>query len=239
MSPAAPGGQPVVSQASMSVRPPQITAGNQYGPDGQPPYPPAAPSGGWPGYQQPAPGQAGWQGYPQQPGYQPPSAYQQQQAALGMTPAAAPARQAALLALPLLLALVGGLVGVVLGALAWAFFLQFTKTNFFFLGALPGLIVGFGVLIGSGFQRRSVLLAVLGAVLGLVSFILALYFRLSLLLADDLSEGTNLFALPIGDFFDTLKIYLQDNPLNYVNFALVPLFAAITAFNGGGRYRRR
>jgi hypothetical protein len=157
---------------------------------------------------------------------------------MGMPPAA-PAGQTALLALPLVLALVGGLVGVVLGALAWAFFLQFTKTNFFFLGVLPGLIVGFGVLLGSGWQRRQILLALLAAVLGLLSFGLGLYFRVSLLVAGVLGEGTNLFALPFGDFFDVVKLYLQDNPINYINFALVPLFAAIAAFNGGGRTRRR
>jgi len=141
--------------------------------------------------------------------------------------------------LPLALALVGGLVGMVVGALAWAFFLQFTKTNFFFLGALPGLIVGFGVLIGSGGQRRNLLLALLAGALGLFAFFLALYFRLSLIFADVLGEGTNLFALPLGDYFDALKLYLQDNPINYINFALAPLFAALTAFNGGGRWSRR
>ncbi|HEU5367723.1 MAG TPA: hypothetical protein VFU69_04645 [Ktedonobacterales bacterium] len=225
-----PGGQPVVSQASMSVRSPQSTS-SQY------PYPPAGQAGGWQG-QPSAPGQGGWPGYPPQPSYQPPSAYQQQQAAMGMPPAA-PAGQAAVLALPLVLALVGGLVGMVVGALAWAFFLQLTKTNFFLLGVLPGLAVGFGVLIGSGGQRRNLLLALLAGVLGLFAFFLALYFRLGLIYANVFGEGSNVFALPVGDYFDALKLYLQDNPINYINFALVPLFAALSAFNGGGRRSRR
>lgn len=230
-SPAAPGGQPVVSQASMSVRPPQVAAGNQYVPGGQYAYPPAAQSGGWQGYQQPAPGQGGWQGYPQ------PSAYQQQQAALGMPPSAAASRQpAGLDPTGLVLGLAGGTAGAVIGALAWAFFLQLTKTNFWLLGVVLGFAVGFGVLLGARGQRH-IVLALLAGVLGLVCFFLALYFRLSLAYADFNGEGTNLFALPFADFFDTLKLYLQDNPINYINFVLVPLIAAGTAFNN--RVQRR
>jgi hypothetical protein len=47
----------------MSVRSPQ-SAGNQYAPGGQYPYPPANQPGGWQA-QQPTPGQGGWQGYQQ------------------------------------------------------------------------------------------------------------------------------------------------------------------------------
>ncbi len=217
-----PGGQPVVSQASVSVRSPQPAAG-------QPP---------WPG-QPPMPGQGGWQGY-QQPGYQ--QGYQQPmpgQMYQGMQPAGptfTPAQGAATgtLALMLGLPLVSGGIAAVIGAIIWAFILQATKTNFTFLALGLGLLVGFGVLLGA-FGRRHALLALLAAVLGLLSFVLALYFRLSLAVADALGGGTDLFALPFGDFFDVVKLYLQDNPINYIYFVLVPLIAAGTTFRGRRR----
>jgi hypothetical protein len=192
------------------------------------PYPPAGQASGWQGYQPPGYQQQGYQ----QPGYQPPSAYQQQQAYLG-TPPASPAigQQGGLDPMGLVLGLAGGLVGGIVGAIIWAFFLQLTKTNFTFLALGLGFLVGLGVLLGARGQRH-IVLAVLAGVLGLLSFFLALYFRLSLALADILGEGNSLFALPFGDFFDVLKLYLQDNAINYLYFVLVPLIAAGTAFGG-------
>jgi hypothetical protein len=233
----------------MSVRPPQPAAGSGSAPGGQYPYPPAGQAGGWQGQPQ-QPGQGGWPGYPPQPGYQqpgypppsgyqPPSAYQQQQAATGMPPVtAAGGQKVGLDPTALVLGLAGGIVGAVIGALAWAFFLQLTKTNFFLLGAVPGFTVGLGVLLGARAQRH-IMFALLGGVLGLLAFFLALYFRLGLIYADVFGEGSNVFALPLGDYFDAMKLYLQDNPINYINFALVPLIAAGIAMNGLNRSRRR
>jgi hypothetical protein len=227
----------------MSVRSPQPTA-NGYAAGAQNPYPQAGQPGAWQG-QQPVPSQGHWQGYPQQspgyqqPGYQGPSAYQQQQAYMGATPAAPGAKQqVALNPLALLLGLVGGGVAAMIGALAWAFFLELTKTNFYLSGVLLGLLVGACVALGARGQNRF-MLAVIGAVLGLLSFFLALYFRLSLGTADLLNEGTNLFALPFSDFFNVLKLYLQDNPINYANFVAIPVIAALTAFNNTLTRRQR
>jgi hypothetical protein len=206
--------------------------------------PPSAPGQGAWQNPQPAPGQGNWQGYPQpapgypQSGYQGPSAYQQQQAARGAAPAApALKQQAPLNPMALLLGLVGGVVAAVIGALAWAFFLQLTKTNFYLSGVLLGILVGVGIALGARGQNRFVL-AIMGAVLGLLCFFLAVYFRLSLATADVLGEGTNLFALPFKDFFDVLKLYLQDNPINYANFVAVPVIAALAAFNNTLTRRR-
>jgi hypothetical protein len=235
----APGGQPAVSQASMSVRSPQSMAGNQYVPGGQYQYPPAGQPGGWQA-QPPMPGyaQQGYQqGYPQ-PGYQPPMPGQAypgaQPVGPNMTANAGPS--AGLVVGALLLPLVGGGIAAIIGALIWAFFLESTKTNYTFLGLGLGLLVGIGVVLGAG-GRRNGLLAIIAGVLGLLSFFLALYFRLSLATADFFGEGTNLFALPFGNFFDVLNQYLQDNPINYLYFVLVPLIAAGTALRGRGRRR--
>ena len=100
------------------------------------------------------------------------------------------------------------------------------------LRILLGILVGGGVLLGARGQRNHIVLAVLAAVLGLFSFFLALYFRVSLAYADALGSGMNV-ALPIGDFFDGLMgDYLQTNPINYIFFLVVPLIAGITAFRG-------
>ncbi len=282
---AAPGGQPIVSQASMSVRPPQPPANSVYQPGGQ--YPPAAQPGawqnqptvqgqapgwqgqatiqsqapGWQGYQQPQ-GYAQPQGYPQ-PGYQQPmssaASYQQsmpgaagyQQPMPGpagyQQPMPGPAYGAYGPAAPvfqpvarargpsqaqsLLLAALGGLVGGIIGAIIWAFVLQLTKTNISYVAIGLGFLVGLGVMLGAR-GRFHVLLLVLAGVLGLLAFFLALYFRLSLLIS---GEGNNLFALPLGNFFSVLGQYLQDNPINYIYFAAVPLIAILTPF----RMRRR
>lgn len=290
--PGASAGQPFVSQASMSVRPPQPMGGAgapprgqfQNPPPGQPadwqnqrtvvsqpegwqssPMPPGQ-GGGWQsqpmqGYQQPLPGQPGnWQAQQPAPGpmsgwpgAQPPPGYQQPmpgqppwpgvqqplpgQAYPGMQPGASAARPTgAMDSTSLLLGVIGGLVGGIVGALIWAFILEATKTNISYIAVGLGFLVGLGVQFGAR-KPRSMSLALLGGVLGLLAFFLALYFRLSLLASDVLGEGTNLFALPVGDYFTVLGLYLQENAINYVYFVLVPLIAAGTAYGGQGQRR--
>jgi hypothetical protein len=254
--PSGPAGQPVVSQASMSVRP---TSGGQPGyPPGEQPgmggYPQNGPyqQPGMPGsgvYQQPAYGMS--QPY-QTPGAQPYVPGGQPQGALpgqmmGPQPFApamrpAPTSQPSFMA-ALPLALVGGLVGGVIGALIWAFLLQITSYNIYFVYAIGlGFLVGLGVAFG-GRGRFHLALAVLAGALGLFSVFLALYFRLGLAVSDVLGQGLNPFALPLGDYFDVLKLYLHDNPINYLYFVLTPFVAIgscyrFTAGNGSARRRR-
>ncbi|GEM_PF-2028120 len=200
----------------------------------------ASQPGGWQ-VPQAAPGQpSGWQSQPLQ-GYQPPPGYQQPmpgQVYPGMQPASAARPNARSDSTSLLLGLVGGLIGGIIGALIWAFFLQLTRINFSYLAIGLGFLVGFGVQM-SARKPRSMGLALLGGFLGLFAFFLALYFRLSLAYADVLGEGSNPFALPFGSFFDALGVYLQNNPINYIYFVLVPLIAAGTAYGGQGRTSRR
>jgi len=242
----APGGQPVVSQASMSVRPPQPTAGSDYAAGGQYPYPPAGQAGGWQG-QPPMPNQGGWQGY-QQPGsqpqggyppqgYQQPSAYQQQQAYLGAQPAAPTFRsfasaQSVSLGAVLPMAFVGGVVAAVVGALVWAFIGHYTNTVF---GFLLGIVVGLGVWLGARGYRH-IALAVLAAVLGLCSLLLGIYFLSSLDFASATGEGSaNIFALPIDLFLNNLGDFFKAAPILYVYLVVVPLLAAASTYRGRRR----
>jgi hypothetical protein len=182
-------------------------------------------------------------GYYQQPGYgnqpyqmqggqpqnvQPGQMMGPQQFAPAMRPAPA-ASQASLVFLPLVTGLVGGLVGGVVGALIWAAILQLTKYNISFIAIGLGFLVGLGVAFGAR-GRFHLVLALLAGALGLLSFFLALYFRLGFALSDALGQGLNPFALPFGDFFDVLKIYLSDNPINYIYFILIPFVAIGTAY---------
>lgn len=234
-------GQPVMNQASMSVRPPQLAAGNHYAPGGQYPYPPANQVSGWqpqpqpsqPAWQgqQPPAGQAGWQNYQPQPGYQQPgsqqpSAYQQQQAAMGMRSAVPAASQTATLnPVALLLGVAGGTVGGLVGGVIWAAVLNLTNYNVYYLAILIGILAGAGVALGARGQNR-IVLAVIAAVVGLLTFLVALYLRVSYW------ERLSFTGLPIGDFTRAMGDYLQTNPINYIFFLGVPLIAAITAFRG-------
>lgn len=235
-----PGGQPVVSQASMSVRSPQPTAGSDYASGSQYQYPSAGQAGGWQG-QPPMPGQGGWQGNPQQgyrqqpgyppPGSQPPSAYQQQQAYRGAQPAGPAVRQRAVLdPMGLVLGLVCGTVGGIIGAIIWAAVLNLTNYNLSLIAVVLGWLVGFAVLLGARGQRHFVLAIVAGAV-GLASFFFALYLRVSYW------EGLGFTGLPIGNFTSAMSDYLHTNPFNYVYFVLVPLIAAGTTLRTGANRR--
>ena len=234
----APGGQPVVNQASMSMRPPQPAAGNHYAPGGQYPYPPANQAGGWQA-QPPQPSQAGWQGQQQQsgyqqPGYQQPSAYQQQQAAMGMGTgfSSAGGAQAASLVAVLPMALVGGVIAAVVGALVWAYIGHYANT---LIGFLLGAVVGLGVWLGARGYRH-IALAGLAAVLGLFSLFLGLYFLVSLDYADAIGSGSaNIFALPIDLFFSHLGDFFSAEPYLYLLLVVVPLLAGATTY----RRRRR
>ena len=263
-----PAGQPVVRQASMSVRPPSSApfyeSNGQPGydrPGGQPdrgsysPYGPSQqagmPGGGY--YQQPGYGNQPYQMPGERryvPGGQPQDVPpvqmmgpQQYGPAMGLQPygpAMGPAMQAQSSraeALSVPLGVVGGLVGSVIGAIIWAFVLDLTHINFWYLGFALGFFVGFGVALGAG-GHNDIGLSLFAGALGLFSFFLALYFRLSLEESHLLSENANLFALSFNDFPDVLGEYLKLNPFNYINFVLVPLVAAGAAYRYINRGRR-
>lgn len=208
--PSAPA-QPSVSQASVSYR----QDAPMYG-QGQP----SAPNYPMGGQGQPYGGQgygAGWQ----QPGanWQQPMGMQ-----AGMR---APAASAGM-GQQVLLAALYGAVAAVVGALIWAFFLNITKLNISYLAIGLGFLVGIGVVLGSRGQRHMVYM-VLAGVLGLLSFVLALYFRISLIVAPILGDSSaNVFALPFGDFSEFVKLYLKENPINYIYFVAVLLVAVLT-----------
>ena len=263
-----PAGQPVVRQASMSVRPPSNAPSYEsneqpgyYRPGGHPdmgrysqngPYQqPGMPEGGY--YQQPGYGSQPYQapgerryvpgGQPQDvppapvmgpQQYGPAMSSQQYGSAMGPVMQAQPQGSEAL-AVPL--ALVGGLVGGVVGAALWAFILDLTHINFTYLAFVLGIIVGLGVALGAR-GHNDIGLSLFAGVLGLFSFFLALYFRLSLAESHVLGENANLFALSLNDFSNMLGDYLTANPINFLNFALVPLAAMGTAYRYITRGRR-
>ncbi len=240
-----PPAQPSVSQASMSVRqgPPMYVPGGQpgvrdyeaqdainarYAQRGQPP------AGSYPMGGQPYGASGPFYGPPGQQPYGPNGAaggWQQPVALIGQPAGAQPATgapatsAAAGFGLRVVLAAVSGFIAAVLGALVWAFLLNATKTNYYILGVLLGFVVAIGVLLGARNQRHLVFVALAG-VLGLLCFGMALYFRLSLAYSD------SLFGLPFSDFSPALKDYLSNNPINYLNFAAVPLVAIIATYRG-------
>jgi hypothetical protein len=234
--------QPSVGQASASYRQqPMYVPGGQpgvrnyvaqnaitptYGPGAQPPASTSPLSGpaqpyGAPAQQYGAPG-AGWQ----QPGAMPGQPMGMQ---AGMRAPAASSGMGQQVAM----AAIYGVVASIVGALIWAFFLNITKLNISYLAIGLGFLVGLGVLMGSRGQRHVVFM-VLAGVLGLLSFVLALYFRLSL------RDFSSLFGLPFSFFSDDLKGYLSDNPINYIYFVAVPLTAILTTVGRTAqRVRRR
>ncbi len=193
----------------------------------------ASQPGGWQASQA-APGQmGGWQSQPLQ-GYQPSPGYQQPMPGPvypGMQPAASAARPKARSdAASLLLGLVGGLIGGIIGALIWAAILNATNFNISYIAIGLGILVGYGVALGTHGQVTT-LPVILAGVLGLLAFFLALYFRVSYW------EGYGFAGLPLGDFTSAMGDYLQANPLNYLYFVLVPLMAAGAAYGGQGQRR--
>lgn len=134
-------------------------------------------------------------------------------------------------ALAVPLAVLGGLVGGVIGAAIWAYILDATRINFSYLAFVLGIIVGLGVAIGARGQH-DIGLSLFAGALGVCCFGLALYFRLSL------RESHSLSGLSPNDFSNLLGDYLTLNPINFLNFGLVPLAAMGTAYryiHRGGR----
>ena len=127
------------------------------------------------------------------------------------------------------LAAVGGLVGGIVSAALWALILDATRINFSYLAFLLGIAVGFGVALGAR-GHHDIGLSLFAGALGVLSFCLALYFRLSLAESHVLGDGTNFFALSLDDFLNQLGDYLTLNPINFLNFLLVPAAAMGMAY---------
>ena len=140
-------------------------------------------------------------------------------------------------ALAVPLAVLGGLAGGVIGAVIWAFILDLTHINFSYLAFGLGILVGLGVALGAR-GHHDIGLSLFAGALSLFSFFLALYFRLSLAESHVLSESANLFALSLNDFSNVLGDYLTANPINFLNFVLVPMAAMGTAYKYINRGRR-
>jgi hypothetical protein len=132
----------------------------------------------------------------------------------------------------LLLALLGGVVCGALGALFWAYLETASGADLRFFNFALGFLVGAGVLIGA-YGERHMALVILAAVLGLGTYLLALYFRFSLEVSPLLADGSrahNFFALPLGAFPGALWEELKGAPILWLHFLLVPFFAAGTIF---------
>jgi hypothetical protein len=132
----------------------------------------------------------------------------------------------------LLLALLGGVVCGVLGALFWAYLVNASGVDLRFFNFALGFLVGVGVLVGANGERHPAII-ILAAVLGLGSYMLALYFQLSLQVSPPLLDGSqshNFFALSLGDFPAALGEELNGHVILWVYLFLVPFFAAGTIF---------
>ncbi len=122
----------------------------------------------------------------------------------------------------------GGLAGIISAAI-WAVVLNATGINFSYVAFLLGIVVGLGVALGAR-GYHDIGLSLFAGALGILSFCLALYFRLSLAESHALGQGTNLFALSLNDFLNNVGDYLANNPINYLNFVLVPIAAMGVAY---------
>lgn len=131
----------------------------------------------------------------------------------------------------LLLATLGGTVCGILGALFWAYLVSATGVDLRFFNFALGFLVGVGVLVGANGERHPTIV-LLAAVLGLGSYLLALYFQLSLLVSPLLDGGRshNFFALPLGDFPAALIEEMNAHVILWVYLFLVPFFAAGTIY---------
>jgi hypothetical protein len=139
-------------------------------------------------------------------------------------------------ALAVPLAVVGGLVGGVIGAAIWAYILYLIGFSYYF-SFLLGFAVGLGVALGAR-GHHDIGLSLFAGALGVCSFGLTLYFRLSLAESRVLGEGANFFALSLDDFLNRLGDYLTHYPFNLLNFWTVPIVAMGTAYryiHRGGR----
>jgi hypothetical protein len=132
-------------------------------------------------------------------------------------------------ALAVPLATLGGVIGGVISAAIWAVILDMTRYNFWYIAFLLGVIVGFGVALGAR-GYHDIGLSLYAGALGVLTYCLALYFRLSLLESHVLGSGLNFFALSLDDFLNRLGDYLLLNPINFVNFVTVPMAAMGMAY---------
>lgn len=240
-------GQPAKSQAPVSVRPPERTTGQ------------TARKKNVPGGQRRASDQLGTKPKPTQklpgkkqsktpttapsasraslPTQQPTSKKQSRKSAASVS------RRATLETKQLLLGLAGGLVGGMVGAIVFGLLfpqaVTFQQSKTYFVGppALLSVLVGLGVRFGA--RRQHIVLALLAGLLGLVSLLLAFNFGLSLVYAQTFGLGTNLFALPLGRIFDSLKILLQQDPAFSGYFVFVPIIAGFIGLGRPLRWSRR
>ena len=254
--PGGPTGQSLARRASMPARPP--SGANPYVPEGRPGYGPD----GQPGlgayaqrdpYQQPGmPGSGAYQrppisGYAMpgerryvpggQPQDVPPPPLWEPEA---FAPASAPVTEtpsgwSEALSVPL--ALLGGLATGVVGAAIWGYLVDLTHINFAYLAFVLGIIVGLGVALGAR-GHHDIGLSLFAGALSLLVFFLAMYFRLSLEYSHVIGGGANFFALSFDDYSNVLGDYLTLNPINFLNFALVPMAAMGTAYKYINRGRR-
>jgi hypothetical protein len=162
------------------------------------------------------------------PGGKPPSFYPEMQSHQPVEPAPTNAsRLSEALSVPL--ATLGGVIAGIVSAAIWAILVDTTKINFAYVAFVLGIIVGLGVALGAR-GHHDIGLSLFAGALGILSFCLAIYFRLSLEESHLLNEGTNFFALSLNDFSNVVGDYLEQVPINFANFVLVPLAAMGTAY---------
>jgi hypothetical protein len=126
--------------------------------------------------------------------------------------------------------LVGGVVCGLLVALLWSYFVTASGADLRFFNFALGFLVGVGVLVGAN-GERSKPMVILAAALGLGTYLLALYFQLSLQLSPpqfDGSKSYHFFTLPLAEFPGLLWDELTKNFYLLLYLFLVPFFAAGT-----------
>lgn len=163
------------------------------------------------------------------PGGRPPNLYPEMEHPLAAEPAPPPAPASLSEALSVPLATLGGVVAGIICAALWAVLLIGTQRFFVYLAFLLGIGVGLGVALGAR-GHHDIGLSLFAGALGIFSYCLALYFALSLDASHLLQGGFNFFALSLNDFSNILGDFLERNPINFVNFVLVPLAAMGTAY---------
>jgi hypothetical protein len=141
-------------------------------------------------------------------------------------------------ALSVPLATLGGLIGGIVSAAIWAIILETTRINFSYVAFLLGIVVGLGVALGAR-GHHDIGLSLFAGALGIFAYCLALYFRLGLGESHASGGGLNFFALSLNDFSNIVGDYLVLNPINFLNFVLVPLAAMGTAYRYINRGRDR
>jgi hypothetical protein len=235
--------------APQPPRPPRPAAPGGYGPNSAQKYVPGGQPGEWYRHIEPeeeyAPGPPdqdidiaksyGMRGFalsPGAPGYvpggKPPSLYPEMLAPEPLDPApSVGSRVAEALSVPLA-TLRGGIAGIICAAL-WAALLIGTQRFFTYLAFLLGIGVGLGVALGAR-GHHDIGLSLFAGLLGVLSYCLGLYFAISLDTSQLHHAGINFFALSLNDFSNVVGDFLELNPINFINFVLVPLAAMGTAY---------